>query len=295
MTLTGRFPDYILVDFCPDLDLEFSRSNMEFALSQPKMGRLPKKSKHIDWFLAPECDHRIWYWPWPWPWIFKVKYGICYSYLSQNGPIATKRKANILFVLCGLNVTMRFYLGHDFHLTFARSYMKFTIFQPKMVRLRGNEKQTYRLNSSYQMQSLGFTFAMTLTLILDIQGQISIEPYLRNRGPFDIEKRVIHTHDRDFLQGCLVFCRSCPDSMLCLWRLRQQLGGLYGWFVAGACSVVSTLRTRNEKETRATHYQRDGWCKLFPMMFLMVDNFITFFRERRSWIFIMVITSVRVL
>ena len=28
-----------------DLDLEFSRSNMEFAISQPKMDRLPRNEK----------------------------------------------------------------------------------------------------------------------------------------------------------------------------------------------------------------------------------------------------------
>ena len=31
---------------------------------------------------------------WPWPRFFKVKYGICYI-SPKNGPIATKRKANI--------------------------------------------------------------------------------------------------------------------------------------------------------------------------------------------------------
>ena len=31
---------------------------------------------------------------WPWPRFFKVKYGICYI-STKNGPIATKRKANI--------------------------------------------------------------------------------------------------------------------------------------------------------------------------------------------------------
>ena len=31
---------------------------------------------------------------WPWPRFFKVKYGICYI-SAKNGPIATKRKANI--------------------------------------------------------------------------------------------------------------------------------------------------------------------------------------------------------
>ena len=37
LALTYRLPDYILVDFRRDLDLEFSRSNMEFAISPPKM------------------------------------------------------------------------------------------------------------------------------------------------------------------------------------------------------------------------------------------------------------------
>ena len=52
------------------------------------------KSKHIDWILGLKCDHQVWPWPWPWPWIFKVKYIICYI-SAKNGPIATKRKANI--------------------------------------------------------------------------------------------------------------------------------------------------------------------------------------------------------
>ena len=45
LALTCRLPDYILVDFCRDLDLHFSRSNMEFAISQPKMVRLPRNEK----------------------------------------------------------------------------------------------------------------------------------------------------------------------------------------------------------------------------------------------------------
>ena len=72
------------------------------------------KSKHIDWTLGLNCDHRVWPWPWPWPWIFKVKYGI--SYISaKSGPIATKRKANISTELqaskmspMGLNLTISF-------------------------------------------------------------------------------------------------------------------------------------------------------------------------------------------
>ena len=45
LALTCRLPDYILVDFRRDLDLDFSRSNMEFAISQPKMVRLPRNKK----------------------------------------------------------------------------------------------------------------------------------------------------------------------------------------------------------------------------------------------------------
>ena len=144
LALTYRLTDYILGDFRRDLDLEFSRSNIELAISQPKMIRLPRKekqtqrlnsrlqmkpsgltlaltltlnfqgqilnwlylsqkwfdchetkSKHIDWTLGFKWDHRVWPWPWPWPWIFKVKYRIGYI-SAKNGPIATKRKANLL-------------------------------------------------------------------------------------------------------------------------------------------------------------------------------------------------------
>ena len=59
------------------------------------------------------------------------------------------------------------------------SNMKFAISEPKIIRLPRNERQTYRLNSRHQMQSLGLTLAMTLTL--DSQGQTLKEPYLRNR------------------------------------------------------------------------------------------------------------------
>ena len=41
LALTCRLPDKILVDFRHDLDLDFSMSNMEFPISQPKMVRLP--------------------------------------------------------------------------------------------------------------------------------------------------------------------------------------------------------------------------------------------------------------
>ena len=115
------------------------------------------KSKHIDWSQGLKCDHRVWPWPWPWPWILKVKHRICYI-SAKNGPIATKWKANISIEHLASNVTIRFDLGHDL----ARSNMEFAISQPKVVRLPGNEKQTYRLNSRPQMWPMGLTLAMTL-------------------------------------------------------------------------------------------------------------------------------------
>ena len=113
MALIYRLPYSMLVDIRRDLDLEFSRSNMEFAISQPKMVR--NKNKYIDWNLGLKCNHHVWPWLWPWPWIFKVKHGICYT-SAKNGPIAMKRKANISIELKASNVTIRFDLGHDLDL-----------------------------------------------------------------------------------------------------------------------------------------------------------------------------------
>ena len=82
-------------DFGHDLDLEFSRSNIEFAISQPKMVRLPRNKKanisiefqasnvtngfdldhNLDlWIFKVKCDLDLWPHTWPWPWIFMVKF-----------------------------------------------------------------------------------------------------------------------------------------------------------------------------------------------------------------------------
>ena len=45
LALTYRLNDEILGDFRRDLDLEFSRSNIDLAKSQPKMVRLPRNEK----------------------------------------------------------------------------------------------------------------------------------------------------------------------------------------------------------------------------------------------------------
>ena len=127
--------------------------------------------------------HDCWPWPidylirfssWPWPWIFKVKYGICYI-SAKNGPIATKRKANISIDLQTSNMTIGFELGHDLDLEFSRSNIEFAISLPKMVQLLGNEKQTHRLNSRPQM------WPSDLTLTLNFQGQIWNLLYLNQK------------------------------------------------------------------------------------------------------------------
>ena len=99
-------------DLSHDLDLETSRSNIELAISQPKMVQSPRNvCKHIDWTLGLKCGHRFWPWPWPWPWIFKVKYRICYI-SAKNSQISTKRKANISIELQASNLTNGFDLDH---------------------------------------------------------------------------------------------------------------------------------------------------------------------------------------
>ena len=139
-------------------------------LSQKWSDSHETKSKHTDWTLGLKCDHRVWPWLWPWPWIFKVKHGICYI-SAQNGPIATKRKANISIELTASNVTIRFDLGHDLDLDFSMSNMQFAISQPKSVQLPQNEKQTYRLNFRPQKWPSGLTLAMTLNFELSQNGR----------------------------------------------------------------------------------------------------------------------------
>ena len=82
-------------DLGHDLDLDFSRSIMEFAISQPKMARLPRNEKqtyrlnskasnvtirfdldhNLDfWIFKVKCDLDLWPHTWLWPWIFMVKF-----------------------------------------------------------------------------------------------------------------------------------------------------------------------------------------------------------------------------
>ena len=88
------------LDFGRDLVLEFSRLNLQFAISLPKMVRLPwNKNQTFRLNSKPQIWHLSWPCTWPWPWIFKVKYGIHYIF-AKNGPIVTKQKANISSLKC---------------------------------------------------------------------------------------------------------------------------------------------------------------------------------------------------
>ena len=61
-------------------------------------------------------------------------------------------------------MTVGFDLGHDLDLEFSRSNMEFAIYQPKMVRLPRNEKQTYRLNSKASNVTIRFDLGHDLDL-----------------------------------------------------------------------------------------------------------------------------------
>ena len=83
----------IRFDLGHELDLEFSRSNMEFPISQPKKIATKQKANisielqasnvtnvfdldhNLDlWILKVKRDLHLWPHRWPWPWIFMVKF-----------------------------------------------------------------------------------------------------------------------------------------------------------------------------------------------------------------------------
>ena len=74
-------------DLGHDLDLEFSRSNMKFAISQPKVVQLPQNQKQT---YQLNSRPQMWPWPWPWPWIFKVKNEICYISIKSDLKVRCK-------------------------------------------------------------------------------------------------------------------------------------------------------------------------------------------------------------
>ena len=77
-------------------------------------------------------------------------------YLSQNGPIATKRKANISIELQGLKCDHQVWTWPwPWPWIFKVKY-RICYISAKMVRLPRNEKQTYRLNSKASNVTIRF-------------------------------------------------------------------------------------------------------------------------------------------
>ena len=79
-----------------DLDLEFSRTNMDFAIFQTiKNSKITYRLK-----LRPPMPPSVFTWPWPWSWIFKVRHGLCFI-STKNVPNGTKKpNANTLGLKC---------------------------------------------------------------------------------------------------------------------------------------------------------------------------------------------------
>ena len=73
----------MVFDLGHDLDLEFSRSNMEFAISQSNMVRLPRNEKQTYRLNSRTLAMTL-------TWIFNVKYGICYFSTKSDPKVKCK-------------------------------------------------------------------------------------------------------------------------------------------------------------------------------------------------------------
>ena len=100
----------------------------------------------------------------------KERCSIVFQGHPSNFKVTRDKTSPILTQIGRFRTIGRSQLSNPSDLPCSRSNMEFAIFQPKMVRLLGNEKQSYRLNSRAQMWPSGLSLAMTLTL--NFQGQI---------------------------------------------------------------------------------------------------------------------------
>ena len=111
---TGLWASNVMMGFDPGLDLhlEFSRPNMEFAISRPKMFRSSWNKKQ-----TYQLDSKPQMWPSDLTLAviltleFQGHVWICYI-LAKNGPIATKWKTHILIELKA-SITTKLDLGQD--------------------------------------------------------------------------------------------------------------------------------------------------------------------------------------
>ena len=101
------------IDLGHDLDLEFSRSNAELAISLPEMVQLPRNEKQI---------HQLNSKPQMWPSDLTLAITLTLNfqgqiwnllYLNQKWSDCTKQKANTSIWILGLKCDNGFELGHD--------------------------------------------------------------------------------------------------------------------------------------------------------------------------------------
>ena len=157
------------------------------------MVRLPRnESKHIDWTLWLKCHHRVWPWPWLWPWIFKVKYRICYI-SAKNGPIATKRKANISIELQGLKCDHQVWpWPWPQPLNFQGQIWNLPYLSQKWSGCHETKSKHIDWTPRPQMWPSVLTLAMTLTL--NFQGQIWNFLYLSQKWSYCHKTKSKHIH-----------------------------------------------------------------------------------------------------
>ena len=176
MALNHKLPDYILVDFGRVLDLEISRSNMEFAISQPINGLIAMKNISIETYI-PNVTIYI-------PNVtigFDLVHGLYLKFprssmefaISQPNVVdcqETKSKHR-------LNSRPQMW---PMGLTLVKHGICYILLQNHLFDTK--RKWTYWLNTRPPMQPLVLTLVM-VTFALDFQGQIFIVKilYIRDR------------------------------------------------------------------------------------------------------------------
>ena len=127
-----------------DLDLGFSRSNFEKAVSREWEGRLTWNEREWDdRKLHPLCHFELSPQPWHWPWIFKIKFWK--SRISGMGwPIDMGWKGCESIECWTHVVAFNFPLTHDLDLGFSRSNFENAVSQEWEGRLTWNERDVSR-------------------------------------------------------------------------------------------------------------------------------------------------------
>ena len=136
---------------------------MEFAISQPKLVRLPRKEKQ-----TYRLNSRAQMWPSGLTLtmtLTQIFQGQIWNLLclSQKWSDCHETKSKHIYWTLGLKCDHRVWPWPWPWPSFSRSNMEFALSQPKMVRLPRKEKQTYRLNSRPQRWPMGLTLTIALT------------------------------------------------------------------------------------------------------------------------------------